>query len=121
MEALDFIYEYEDEQRAVMLYLHRLLVDEFGLVDKIKHRIPFYYGRSWICYLNPTQDGRVEFAFVRGSELANEQGLLDSRGRKQVSGVIFSRAADIPTEIVEELIQEAIVLDETVPYAAKRK
>jgi len=120
-EAEDFIYQFEGDQRNVMLYFHSLLTENFTLTSKIRYRIPFYYGKSWICYLNPTNNGNVEFAFTRGNELSNHQGLLENRGRKQVYSIIVEHVSDIQIQQLNEIIHEAIVLDETKPYASKRK
>ncbi len=120
-EVENFIYQLEGNQREVMLYFHHKLTTELGLVAKIRYKIPFYYQRSWICYLNPIKHDKVELAFLRGNELSNYQGLLESRGRKQVSGIQFERVADIPESAMYEIIHEAILLDETKPYASKRK
>ncbi len=117
----DFIYTYEGNQRAVMLHLHNLLSGEMNLVAKIRFKVPFYYKKSWICYLNPRKNGLVEFSFLRGNELSNVQGLLQSKGRKQVFSITFENLADIPEKTINEIIQEALLLDETVPYASKRK
>ena len=120
-EAEDFIYTYEGNQREIMLYLHNQLTTELNLIDKIRFDIPFYYGKSWICYLNPSKDGKIEFAFVRGNELSNEQGLLSNKGRKQVYSITFEKMKDIPQNALDEVIQEAILLDESKPYESKRK
>ncbi len=116
----DFIYEKEGKQRELLLYFHQILVEELGLTPKIRYKVPFYYQKSWICYLNPLKDGTLEFAFLRGNELANEQGLLEAKGRKQVSGITFRELADIPLEVMYETLQEALVLDETVPYNVRK-
>lgn len=115
-----FIYEKEGAEREVLLYLHQILVEELGLLPKIRYRIPFYYQKSWICYLNPLKEGGVEFVFIRGNELSNEQALLDAKGRKQVRGITFRQVADIPLEAIYEIIQEALVLDERVPYSVRK-
>ena len=120
-EVENFIYQFEDQQREVMLYFHNLLVMDLNLTGKIRYQIPFYYGRSWICYLNPDKNKQVEFAFTRGNELSNQQGILDSKGRKQVFSIHFEKIADIPHQAINEMIQEAILLDETQPYKPKRK
>lgn len=120
-EAENFIYQFEGNQREVMLYFHNLLVTELNLTDKIRFKIPFYYGKSWICYLNPTKDNKIEFAFTRGNELSNFQGLLHSKGRKQVYSIEFEKISNIPHQIINEIIQEALLLDETKPYESKRK
>jgi len=117
----DFIYQLEGNQREVLLYFHHLLTTDLNLTEKIRYKIPFYYGKSWICYLNPTKDGRIEYAFVRGNELSNAQGLLEHKGRKQVYSVTFEKVSDIPQSTIQEIIQEAILLDETTPYQSKRK
>jgi len=120
-KVLDMIMEQEPHQKAIMEYLHELMCSYPEVTSKIRYRIPFYYKKSWICYLNPIKKEGVELAFIRGNELSNEQGLLDARGRKQVAGVIFTKLSDIPQEVLCEVIEEAIILDEMVPYQSKRK
>jgi Domain of unknown function (DU1801) len=117
----DFIYQFEGQQQEVLLYFHHLFTSDLNLTDKIRFKIPFYYGRRWICYLNPTKDGKIELAFVRGNELSNDQGILDNKGRKQVYGIVFEKPSDIPKQLIYDVIQEAILLDETTAYASKRK
>lgn len=117
----DFIYQFEGSQREVMLYFHDLLTMELNLTEKIRFKIPFYYGKSWICYLNPKKDGKIELGFVRGNELSNYQGILDNKGRKQVCSIEFEKVSEIPSQQMNEIMQEAILLDETTPYESKRK
>tara|TARA_R110002126_G_scaffold37614_2_gene113181 strand:+ start:9816 stop:9977 length:162 start_codon:yes stop_codon:yes gene_type:complete len=52
--------------------------------------------------------------------LSNEQGILESKGRKEVLSVEFSSVDEIPKEAIREIINEALFLDETVPYKPKR-
>jgi hypothetical protein len=120
-EVEDFIYQFEDNQREIMLYFHKLLTLELNLTDKIRFDVPFYYGKSWICYLNPIKDTKIEFAFVRGNELSNEQGILTNKGRKQVYSIEFQKISEIPISLINEVIQEAILLDEIKPYESKNK
>jgi hypothetical protein len=104
-----------------MLFIHKLLSDELTLTDKLRFKIPFYYRNSWICYLNPSKNNSIEFVFVRGHELSNTQGLLDNKGRKQVWSMELTKPSEMPIKELTEIIQEAILLDETVPYASKGK
>jgi hypothetical protein len=99
-----------------MKYFHKLFVEEFHLTPKMTYKLPFYYRKSWVCYLFPTKKGAVELAFTRGNELSNNQGLLKIKGRKQVSSVDFYSLKDIPEDSLHEVLHEAILLDETVPY-----
>jgi hypothetical protein len=103
------------------MYFHNLLINQFELLDKIRFKIPFYYGKSWICYLNPLKNGKVELAFIRGNELSNEQALLDNKGRKQVFGIEFETITDIPHQSINEIIKEALALDDMIAYESKRK
>ena len=117
----DFIYTHEGEQRNILLYFHHLFVDDLDLTCKIRYGIPFYYLHSWICYLNPIKNGGIELAFVRGNELSNAQGILDAKDRKQVYGIELDKVENIPEALIMEVIQEALLLDETIPYASKNK
>ena len=104
-----------------MLFLHRIFNEELLLEDRLSYKIPFYYRKSWICYLNPLKNGSVELAFPRANELSNAGGLLDHKGRKQVAGVEFSILRDIPLEALMEVLHEALLLDDTRKYDSRRK
>ncbi len=108
----DFILQFSGNQQAILEYFHQLFTNELQLTDKLRYKIPFYYGKSWICYLNPKKGEKIELAFLRGNELSNVQGLLSNKGRKMVSGIEFTSVAEIPTDAINEIIQEAIYLDE---------
>ena len=111
---------YDGHQKAVLNYFHQLLTSEIGLIDKIKYKIPFYYLKSWVCYLNPKKDEGTELAFTRGNELSNDQGLLLAYDRKQIRGITFYKISEIPAREIREIIQEALILDATMKYASKR-
>ncbi len=117
-----FILEKDGNQQAILQFLNDLMMSNPEIIQKIRYKVPFYYRKSWICYLNPNKKtGGVEMVFLRGNELSNEQGLLEAKGRKQVRGVTFSKITDIPVDTLVEVIQEAIWLDDTVAYASKRR
>ncbi len=120
-EVEDFIYQKEGQQREILLHLHHIFAEELMLESKLRYSIPFYYQNSWICYLNPIKNDGIELVFLRGNELSNSTGLLQSKGRKQVSGIEFYRPDQVTKEQLYEIIQEALILDETVPYASKRQ
>jgi hypothetical protein len=121
MEVMDFIYEQDERRREIMLHLHNLLISFPEVTSKIAYKIPFYYRKSWICYLNPEKGGGIELGFTRGKELSNIQGLLEPKGRKQVAGITISSVDAIPEGALVEIINEAIILDETVPYSVRKK
>lgn len=116
-----FISEKEGEQQVVLDFLHNLLIGFPEVEDKIRYKVPFYYRKTWICYLNPLKAGGVELAFIRANELSNESGILDFKNRKQIAGITINKVEDIPMESLSELIMEALLLDETVPYNVRKK
>lgn len=119
--CLEYIYEHEGNQQEIMLHLHELITSYPEITSKIRYKIPFYYRRSWFCYINPLKNDSVELVFLRANELSNEQGALDFKDRKQVAGITFATVSDIKYELLHELLQEALLLDENVKYAAKRR
>lgn len=121
-EVEDFIYSQKGNTKIILQYLHDYLIAQPAVTAKIRFRIPFYYRKTWVCYLNPRKDDSVEFCFIRGRELSNDQGLLDHKNRKMVSSVNFKSVKDIPKQALYETIQEALILDESVPFKViKRK
>ncbi|MFW6249048.1 MAG: DUF1801 domain-containing protein [Bacteroidota bacterium] len=116
----EFIDGYEGDQKKVLQFFHHWFSRELGLTDKLRFNIPVYFRHNRICYLKPTRHKTIELAFLRGNELSNIQGLLFSRNRKQVAGIEFRSVADIPREVLDNIMQEALLLDETVPYKSKR-
>ncbi len=117
----DFIMRHEGNQKEVMLYFHTLLNSFPTVSSAIKYNIPFYDQNTWVCYLNPLKNGKVALCFLRGYELSNEQGLLENKGRKQVMSVDFGTVDEIPKNTIREIINEALFLDETVPYKPRGK
>jgi len=113
----DFISRYEGDQMQILNYLHILLTEEFNLVSKLQYNLPFYYRKSWICYLFPTKKRTIELSFTRGNELSNSHGILKTKGRKLVTSIGFKTLSDIPESDIKEIIHEAVILDETVPYS----
>lgn len=117
----DFVLQREEPQRSLFLYFDSLLMSYPGITAKISFGIPFYYRNSRICYLNPLKNGGMELGFTRGNELSNEQGLLETKNRKQIRGISFLSVDDIPEAAVHEIINEALLLDEKKPYSVNKK
>lgn len=108
----DYILGLDGQQKAIVSFLHHHLLESHDLSSKINWKIPTYYRRSWICYLNPIKSNGVELAFFRGSSLSNEQGILRDKGRKLVSGIELYAIESIDLPPINEIIQEAILLDD---------
>ena len=113
-----YISQFEGEQLHILEYFHSLFT-EWGLMPKIRFKVPFYFQHSWIVYLNPVKNEGIELAFLRANELQNPY--LDMKDRKQVGGITFYKYSEIKKEVIDLIIQEALLLDESVPYSVKKK
>jgi hypothetical protein len=117
----DYILGLDGNQKKTMQFLHQFILSFPGMEDKMRYKIPFYYRNTWICYLNPLKNDEIELAFTRANELRNVNHLLRFNDRKQVAGMVIKHPKDIDEETLRVIINEAILLDEEVPYASKRR
>lgn len=107
-----YIAELPENQGRIMQRLHGLLMSFPMVTTKIKYKIPFYYRRKWLCYLNPIKNEGVELCFLRGSELSNEQSILEETNRKIVRGISYYSVNGIDEKTLLEIINEAVLLDD---------
>ena len=113
MKAIEnFILGLDGQQKAIVSYLHHRLADHHGLIQDIKYEIPMYYRKSWVCYMNPIKNDGIELAFLNGHKLSNVQGILNNKKRKMVAGIDLYEVSKIPERQIDEIIQEAIILDD---------
>ncbi|MFK7952408.1 MAG: DUF1801 domain-containing protein [Ekhidna sp.] len=108
----NFIIGLNDKQKAIVVFLHQRLTDHHGLRQDMKYDIPMYAQKKWICYLNPIKKNGIELAFVKGHLLSNEQKLLDRKKRKYVAGIDVYDLSQIREKLIDEIVQEALLLDE---------
>lgn len=97
-----------------MNFLRHLILDIAPNVEeKISYRIPYFSYHGPLCYLNPQFNG-VDLGLTRGVELSNKQGLLQQKGRKQVSTIRFHSLAEAEehAQSVRQILNEAIILNE---------
>lgn len=108
----DFILGLDGQQKAIVSYLHNRLTNDHDLIPKIRFKIPMYFRKTWVCYLNPIKNDGIELAFLNGNKLSNDQGLLNSKDRKMVSGIDLFHISKIQEKLIDEIIQESIILDD---------
>jgi 3-polyprenyl-4-hydroxybenzoate decarboxylase len=71
-----------------------------------------------ICFLWPASapqgptNAKVTIGFCYGNLLSNEQHVLLKEGRKQVYVMRFSSLSEIDEQILNQIIQEAILVDD---------
>ena len=103
-----------------MSVLRNLILDIAPYVEeKISYTVPFFYFHGPLCYLSPTFDG-VYIGFVRGHQLANEQGLLETKKRKYIRSIHFYSLIELEEkeEVIRHILNEAAILNE---YHAQQK
>ena len=111
-EVESYILGLDGHQKAIISFLHRHLKTYHELVPRIQWRIPTYHRKRLVCYLNPIENEGIELAFVKGSLLSNEQGILLRKGRKLVAGVELFEAKEIDQVLLDQIIHEALILDD---------
>lgn len=116
-----YIDNLSDKQKLIAYEIHFLMLSYPNITAKIRYRIPFYFRKSWITYINPLKNGNLEFCFLRANELSNESGILDFKKRKQVAGIEISSVDQVGSEAMILTIEEALVLDQNVKYSVKKK
>ena len=86
-----------------------------------KFNLPFFYGKTWVCYLNLVKKREIELAFVRGRELPSKE-LLNFKERVMIGGLTYKSVTNLDLGILRLLLEEAITLDQEKPYTfVKRK
>ena len=115
-----FIDQLPENQSQIVSILDDLILSNPEVISKIRYGIPFYYRKSWICYLNPIKPDGIDLVYLRGKELSNVQGLLDATGRKQVAGIKIFNIDQLSFNSLSEILQEALILDQQVPYTSSK-
>jgi len=116
----DYMNNLEGQQKILTRFLHEWLCNTHNLQAKSRYNIPFFYLNTWICYINPIKKDGVEFNFIRARELSLHDDVLDFKSRVMVAGICLYEVTEIPLVRLGEILQEAIILDETTPYTFKK-
>jgi len=105
--------------------LKQTIMEYPNTVIKKKFNLPFFYGNTWVCYLNLVKkkgsvDKEIELCFVRGRELPSKE-LLNFKERVMIGGLSYSTINAIDWGILKLLLEEAIHLDQERPYTFTKK
>lgn len=117
-----FILDFEGKEGDIMQAIYDHLATYPGVMVKLKYGIPFFYRKSWICYINPSKGRGVEWNFLRANEMSGIASFLDFRGRKQVAGKWITEVEMVFCEQMQGVWTMALELDDRIPYSGvKRK
>jgi hypothetical protein len=83
--------------------------------ENLEINTPMFKVKQDVCYFGKVHPVKgLEVCFLRGFQLSNEQGLLDSKGRKFIYGVTLIDINDLKNKETPflEILNEALILDE---------
>ncbi len=117
----DFLNKLEQQELVeVSNVLHDEIMTFSHIEIKKKFNLPFFYGKTWICYLNLIKKKEIELCFVRGRELQSKE-LLNFKDRVMIGGLSYKSKNDIDYGVLKLLLEEAITLDQNEPYTFTKK
>jgi hypothetical protein len=106
-------------EQAVISRIRDLIQANFPeLKEKFAYGVPYYWGRSRICFLYPASfpysglDAGVNLGFARGHLLSDAQGLLVMGDRKEVGYIKLGAGRDVREDVLLEILHEAVLVDE---------
>lgn len=117
MTISDYIEETDSPKARALLLAARQFLEEtlppFASVS-IKWKIPFYALRRNFCYLNRHKNF-ITLGFPNGYKLAPRPGILlgEAENLKRVRYLEIWEIEDLYSETTRQILQEAIILDET--------
>ena len=110
-EVEDYLLRLKGDERDTMIFLHEFFLERYQLTPKIKYGIPFYFGKKWVCYLNPIKSGGVDLTFLRGFKMHGFDHVLEQRGRKMVKSLPITNLNSLEVNLLEDLMAHALQID----------
>lgn len=110
-EVEEYLLEYKGIGQDILLYLHSILIEKFQLRPKLNFKLPFYYQKSWVCYLRPLPKKGIEISFIHGYRLEKWTKYMESRGRKMVRSIVYTDISKVDELVLLEILKDALKLD----------
>lgn len=125
MTVLDYIDQTDPpEVRQLLLAAHLFLQDALPpfATAAIKWNIPFYKLHRNFCYLNRHRD-HITLGFPHGWKLSPKSNILlgENENLKQVRYLEIRSIEDLYSDNIQQILQEAIILDEAMGQNRLRK
>ncbi|MEZ4903976.1 MAG: DUF1801 domain-containing protein [Spirosomataceae bacterium] len=119
LDKEDFIAHQTPEIQQLIRYMRQLMsVAHPQMRERFSFQTIFFVCIDYLCYfgkIHPTKG--IEIGFVKGHLLKDEANILEAKNRKMVRGITFRNLQDFRAreEAFLEVLQEAILLNETYP------
>jgi hypothetical protein len=112
----DFLEHQPIHLQQLMQRLRILILNAHPKIrEHLEINTPMYKVKQDVCYFGKVHPVKgLELCFLRGFQLSNEQGLLESKGRKYIHGITLADMQDLKNKEVSflEILNEALILDE---------
>jgi hypothetical protein len=116
-ELLDYLPKHELE---IVVFLRKIILECMpDYKEKLAYNVPFYYRHSRICYIWPAtipwgnMSKSVVIGFCKGESFLDETF--------ETTKFIFNSVDEVDVALIKEKIYEAILIDEKIVKARRRK
>jgi hypothetical protein len=125
MNVLDYIEETKSpEVRKLLIEAHHFLLETLPpfATCLFKWKIPFYKLNRNLCYLNRHKD-HITLGFPQGFRFAQRPKIFlgEADKLKQIRYLEIFKIEDLYSDITQEILQEAILVDEMLGKPKSRK
>lgn len=112
----DFLENQPPHLQQLMERLRVLILKTHPKIrEHLEINTPMYKVKQDVCYFGKVHPVKgLEVCFLRGFQMSNEQGLLESKGRKFIHGLTLVDIHDLKSKETAflEILNEALILDE---------
>ncbi len=105
-----FVAKLKPPNKELAKALRKLVLEISPMEEAVKWGFPHYSQNGGVCAIIPYKD-HVNLEFYRGTELDDPNGLLEGTGKK-LRHVKIRKLEDIKTDVLKELLLEAVKLNE---------
>ena len=115
-----FIEKQPSNIRRILNKIRPVILNSSSRIhESMKHKIPFYSYKGFLCYINPATD-KVIIGFCQGAEFANDDKFLIGTG-KTIRHAVYKNVKDVKISKLQHLMYEALIINEIISSKPKRK
>lgn len=121
-----FIYDLPKHEREMCLRLRHIVLQSAPDFEELfSYGVPYYFRNRRVCCIWPASAKGgprrgVFLGFCQGNLLSNEQGIIEMGDRKRFGLIRYFDVKEIKEEPILEILQEAILVDDTLRKLKKR-
>ena len=107
----DYFLQYEEPVKSCLQFLREyILRQDSKITETWQYGMPFYrYNKKRFCYLwTHKKYGQPYLGIVEGQRINHPALIREKRAKMKI--LLIDPAADIPTELIDDILNEAIAL-----------